>query len=88
MIVSFDQVCKVRPGGKRTGVDLLVGEALGLVVALEGALGLVHESRHRDLCWWVGRVLGSLVICVVDERDSWILEGLQLLPIYGLKDIS
>jgi hypothetical protein len=33
----------------RTGVDLLVGEALGLVVALEGVLGLVHESRHCDL---------------------------------------
>jgi hypothetical protein len=37
----------------RTGIDLLVGEALGLVVALEGVLGLVHESRHCDLSWWV-----------------------------------
>ena len=30
----------------RTGVDLLVGEALGGLVAAEGVLGLVHESRH------------------------------------------
>lgn len=33
---------------KRTSVDLLVGELLGLVVALEGVLGLVHESRHCE----------------------------------------
>lgn len=30
----------------RTGVDLLVGEALGGLVAAEGVLSLVHESRH------------------------------------------
>jgi hypothetical protein len=29
-------------------IVLLVGKALGLVVALEGVLGLVHESRHCD----------------------------------------
>jgi hypothetical protein len=45
--------------GDRTGVDLLVGKALGLVVALEGVLGLVHESRHCDLSWWVGVRFGS-----------------------------
>jgi hypothetical protein len=45
--------------GDRTGVDLLVGEALGLVVALEGVLGLVHESRHCGLSWWVVVRFGS-----------------------------
>lgn len=35
-------------GEERTSVDLLVGELLGLVVALEGVLGLVHESRHFE----------------------------------------
>lgn len=30
----------------RTGVDLLVGEALGGLVAAKGVLSLVHESRH------------------------------------------
>ena len=30
----------------RTGVDLLVGEALGGLVAAQGVLSLVHESRH------------------------------------------
>ena len=38
---------------ERTRGDLLVGEALGLVVALESVLGLIHESRHCDLSWWV-----------------------------------
>jgi hypothetical protein len=38
---------------ERTGGDLLVGEALGLVVTLESVLGLVHESRHCGLSWWV-----------------------------------
>ena len=30
----------------RTAVNLLVGEVLGGLVALEGVFGLVHESRH------------------------------------------
>ena len=30
----------------RTAGDLLVGEALGGLVAAEGVLVLVHESRH------------------------------------------
>lgn len=38
-----------------TVVDLLVGEVLGGLVAGEGALGLVHKSRHCcRLGWLVG----------------------------------
>jgi hypothetical protein len=49
MIVRFALLSSLDWWGNRTVVDLVVGEALGLVVALESVLGLVHESRHCDL---------------------------------------
>lgn len=49
----------------RTGIDLLVGEALGLVIALESALGLVHESRHCGFGGGVVLVLDRFVMCDV-----------------------
>lgn len=54
----------------RTGVDLLVGEALGGLVAAEGVLGLVHESRHVcgfGFFWLVG--MNWFVDVIVDGLE-------------------
>lgn len=46
MLIVSTGIVKWNKRWVRTAVDLLVGEALGGLVAAEGVLGLVHESGH------------------------------------------